>query len=71
MKRSDVFKNLALIGLGFVPGGAASMEAIKNIKMVEAAREEAKRLLSEDITLSHYPAILSRLADREKPTHFE
>ena len=31
MKKSDVFKNLALIGLGFVPGGAASMEAIKNI----------------------------------------
>ncbi len=29
MKKIDVFKNLALIGLGFVPGGAASVEAIK------------------------------------------
>jgi len=29
MTKIDVFKNLALIGLGFVPGGAASVEAIK------------------------------------------
>lgn len=69
--------DLTLRGAGELGGGKQwgisdiGMEAIKNIKMVEAAREEAKRLLSEDITLSHYPAILSRLADREKPTHFE
>lgn len=29
MKKIDVFKNLALIGLGFVPGGSNAVEAIK------------------------------------------
>lgn len=69
--------DLTLRGAGELGGGKQwgisdiGMEAIKNIKMVEAAREEAKRLLSEDITLLHYPAILARLSEREKPTHFE
>jgi ATP-dependent DNA helicase RecG len=69
--------DLTLRGAGELGGGKQwgisdiGMEAIKNIKMVEAAREEAKRLLTEDISLSHYPSILARLSEREKPTHFE
>lgn len=69
--------DLALRGAGELGGGKQwgisdmGMEAIKNIKMVEAARTEAKRLLTEDITLANYPAIIHRLTEREKPTHFE
>ncbi|MDP2593259.1 MAG: GxxExxY protein [bacterium] len=48
------------------------MEALKNIKMVEAARAEAARLLDDDETLSSYPLLKSRLASREKTEiHFE
>ena len=69
--------DLALRGAGELGGGRQwgisdiGMEAIKNLKMVEAAREEAKRLLAEDITLAHYPLLLERLTARETPTHFE
>ncbi len=69
--------DLALRGAGELGGGKQwgisdlGMEAIKNIKMVEAAREEAKRLLGEDITLAHHPLIQHRLLEREKQTHFE
>ncbi|MDP3996808.1 MAG: GxxExxY protein [bacterium] len=48
------------------------MEALKNIKMVEAARAEAARLLDDDETLSSYPLLKSHLASREKSEiHFE
>lgn len=47
------------------------MEAIKNLKMVEAAREEAKRLLKEDSEIKKYPLLRERLRTRETPTHFE
>ncbi len=47
------------------------MEAIKNLKMVEAAREEAKRVLGEDIELKKYPLLRERLESRKAPTHFE
>ena len=69
--------DLNLRGAGELGGGKQwgisdiGMEAIKNIKMVEAAREEAKRLLAEGITLAHYPAIVACLLERDKPTHFE
>jgi ATP-dependent DNA helicase RecG len=69
--------DLALRGAGELGGGKQwgisdmGMEAIKNMKMVEAAREEAKRLLTLDITLQSYPIIALRLDGREKKTHFE
>jgi ATP-dependent DNA helicase RecG len=69
--------DLALRGSGELGGGKQwgisdlGMEAIKNIKMVEAAREEAKRLLTEDITLAAYPTLRETLTLREKPGHFE
>ncbi len=49
-----------------------AMEALQNLKMVEAARSEAKRLLEEDEMLSHYPLLQSHLASRKKEEiHFE
>ncbi|MDD4803588.1 MAG: ATP-dependent DNA helicase RecG [Candidatus Pacebacteria bacterium] len=48
------------------------MEAIKNIKMVEAARAEAGYLLEQDETLSKFPLIVDKLCNRKKcEIHFE
>jgi ATP-dependent DNA helicase RecG len=48
------------------------MEAIRNLKMVEAARAEAEYLLSQDETLSKYPLINEKLLHRKKEEiHFE
>jgi hypothetical protein len=47
------------------------MEAIKNLKMVEAARTEAKSLVETDPTLSRYPALKKRTQTREDMLHFE
>ncbi len=47
------------------------MEAIKNIKMVEAARTEAQKLLDTDPTLANYPLISARLSSKTTPMHFE
>lgn len=69
--------DLSLRGSGELSGGKQwgitdiGMDAIKNIKMVEAAREEAKRILAEDITLAKYPLLLERISSRGAPTHFE
>ena len=49
-----------------------AMEALQNLKMVEAARTEARRLLEADDTLSNYPLLRSHLASRKKEEiHFE
>jgi ATP-dependent DNA helicase RecG len=48
------------------------MEAIKNLKMVEAARAEAEYLLSQDETLSKFPLINKKLINRKTDEiHFE
>jgi ATP-dependent DNA helicase RecG len=47
------------------------MEAIRNIKMVEAARFEAGKLISQDSELLQYPLLNVRLAQVEKNIHFE
>lgn len=48
------------------------MEAIRNIKMVEAARNEAEKLLLEDENLSKYPLITKKLLERKvEEIHFE
>lgn len=68
--------DLALRGAGELGGGKQwgvsdiGMEAIKNIKMVEAAREEASRLLNEDATLATYPELRQALA-AQSTAHFE
>lgn len=49
-----------------------AMEALKNIKMVEAARLEAQKILSEDIELKKYPLLQTRLKSLEEaPIHLE
>jgi len=47
------------------------MEAIKNLKMVEAARTEAIRLISEDPELSKYPLLKNKVREKVKDFHFE
>jgi ATP-dependent DNA helicase RecG len=46
-----------------------AMEALKNIKMVEAAREEAKKIVEHDPLLQNLPKIKERLS--EQKIHFE
>jgi ATP-dependent DNA helicase RecG len=47
------------------------MEAIKNIKMVEAARKEAQALIAHDPELSLYPQIKARITEVSKNLHME
>ncbi len=47
------------------------MEAIKNLKMVEAARNEAIRLIDADKELAKYPGIARRVALVSKNLHME
>ncbi len=48
-----------------------AMEAIKNIKMVEAARQEAKKIIGSDPSLSQFPLLRNHLTNREETIHFE
>lgn len=48
-----------------------TMEALKNLKMVEAAREEAKRLIEKDAELNDYPELKSHLESDGRDHHFE
>jgi ATP-dependent DNA helicase RecG len=47
------------------------MEAIKNIKMVEAARTEAIRLIQEDPELTNYPLLKQKVHQKAGEFHFE
>ncbi|MCI0542149.1 ATP-dependent DNA helicase RecG [bacterium] len=47
------------------------MEAIKNIKMVEAARSEAQAILEADPDLKNHPALLAHLHNGKNNNHFE
>ncbi len=68
--------DLILRGAGELGGGKQwgisdlGMEAIKNIKMVEAARTEATRIITDDFELANYPLLRARIDTKEK-THFE
>jgi len=70
--------DLALRGPGELSGSSQwgisdlAMEALKNIKMVEAAREEAQKLIEEDIDLKKYPLLRERMQKLEQQElHFE
>jgi len=70
--------DLKLRGAGELAGGKQwgitdiGMEAIRNIKMVEAARTEAEKILREDESLSRFPLIREKLAERKtEEIHFE
>lgn len=65
-------------GAGALVGGRQwglsdlGMEAIKNIKMVEAARKEARSIIESDPELSKDPLLKGRLAEKSsKKIHFE
>ena len=47
------------------------MEALKNIKMVEAARIESQKILQQDPELKTHPLILERLNSQGNNIHFE
>ena len=69
--------DLSLRGAGELAGtkqwgiSDLGMEAIKNIKMVEAARTEATRLIDEDPELLSYPALRLKVEHKNKHFHFE
>lgn len=48
-----------------------AMEAIKNIKMVEASRNEAVRLVDEDVEFKKYPTIQDYFKTQTDKIHFE
>ncbi len=47
------------------------MEALKNLKLVEAARDEAIALVKSDETLKNHPLLREQVAHRSKTLHFE
>jgi ATP-dependent DNA helicase RecG len=47
------------------------MEALKNLKLVEAARSEALELIKKDGELLHHPLLAQLVAERSKQMHFE
>jgi len=48
-----------------------AMEALQNLKMVEAARTEATILIDEDINLTKYPILKNKVDEHNKEAHFE
>lgn len=69
--------DLALRGAGELGGGKQwgvsdiAMEALKNIKMVEAARTEAARLIKEDPSFTQHPALALRAHIADEEMHLE
>lgn len=69
--------DLALRGAGELGGTKQwgitdlGMEAIKNIKMVEAARTEAAKIITTDPSLSQYPKMKELLDVKKLELHFE
>ena len=47
------------------------MEAIKNVKMVEAARSEAQALIAKDPELKKFPTLARTVKAKEETLHFE
>ena len=70
-------KDLELRGAGELYGAKQwglsdlGMEAIRNIKMVEAARKEAQTLITKDPKLDKYPALQKLVVSKSKTLHFE
>jgi ATP-dependent DNA helicase RecG len=69
--------DLMLRGSGELSGGKQwgvsdlAMEAIKNIKMVEAARTEAQALIKSDPELDRFPLLKSKIKSKLSEFHFE
>jgi hypothetical protein len=47
------------------------MEALKNLKLVEAARSEAQAIIKEDEQLQKHPLLARELVARANNLHFE
>jgi len=47
------------------------MEALRNLKLVEAARTEAQALLKQDGALLKHPMLAQLITERSQQTHFE
>ena len=47
------------------------MEALKNVKLIQAARTEAQKIIGEDPFLSKYPALAQRVASAGQELHGE
>lgn len=69
--------DLSLRGAGLLSGDKQwgitdlGMEAIKNIKMVEAARKEAIKIISQDTDLISSPLLAKTLSTKNIKLHFE
>ena len=69
--------DLKIRGAGELGGGKQwgvsdiGMEALKNIKMVEAARAESQKIIAESPSLKKYPLLLEKIANNKKQIHFE
>lgn len=69
--------DLTLRGAGSLSGkkqwgiSDIGMEAIRNIKMVEAARAEAEQMLNEDPALTKHSSLKARITTIDKNAHFE
>ena len=69
--------DLALRGAGLLSGekqwgiSDLGMEAIKNLKMVTAARESAQAIIAADPEFEQHPLIAKILAARARTWHFE
>ena len=69
--------DLALRGAGELAGGKQwgvsdiAMEALKNLKLVEAARSEAARLVESDPDLREHPALKARAHAADTEMHLE
>lgn len=69
--------DLALRGAGELSGGKQwgvsdiAMEALKNLKLVEAARTEASRLIEADPQLAAHPMLAERIRSAADAVHME
>jgi len=69
--------DLKIRGAGELGGGKQwgisdiGMEALRNIKMVEAARTESQKIIAESPSLEKYPPLAQALKNRFKQIHFE
>ena len=59
--------------LGMLQSGMPdiAMESLTDVKAIQAARNEAQRILAVDSTLKKFPLLANQLAKMETTTHFE
>ncbi len=69
--------DLAQRGAGLLSGAKqwgvsdVAMDALQNLKLVEAARNEAIRLISQDAELRAYPGLSAAIEKKDSEMHFE